>query len=152
MKSFHKSCRPFKLHKMKKNKRRIKKYDDNLTSESSFLHPKWSIAPQFVESNNGWVAITSPEVSFFYYFLLFLKQTVMGSFLITKSNDFSSKLWIKGMMGIWQHDLETSGFWFHLNYDFLEGLKIVCELAFTLKLENQKMGEFPRFQQHCNIK
>ena len=57
---------------MKKNKRRIKKYDDNLTSESSFLHPKWSIAPQFVESNNGWVAITSPEVFFILIFFFSL--------------------------------------------------------------------------------
>ena len=60
---------------MKKNKRRIKKYDDNLTSESSFLHPKWSIAPQFVESNNGWIAITSPEV--YSFFLSFFFATLI---------------------------------------------------------------------------
>ena len=87
---------------MKKNKRRIKKYDDNLTSESSFLHPKWSIAPQFVESNNGWVAITSPKVFFLFFPLFFIFHgTILGSFFI--ANESSSKLWKKGMMMVYDN-------------------------------------------------
>ena len=142
MKLFYKSCRPFKLHKMKKNKRRIKKYDDNLTSESSFLHPKWSIAPQFVESNNGWVAITSPEVFFSFFFLFFIIL-----FYLSRSKSYK----------VWKFEIFLP-LWFYVKtiLTILEVRKLTfcnywhSEFWFLVKCSIKKLQKNNQSLQNCN--